>query len=94
MIVANHPFGIAEGLILMTLLDSIRKDFKIVAKSLLSGIAAIGDHTVLVNPFETPRRPGKIMVHCVSACTGSKAAGCWRCFLPERWLTCAGKSAL
>src|SRR5882762_5970749 len=53
VIVANHPFGIAEGLILMALLDPIRKDFKIVANSLLSGIAAIGNNTVLVNPFET-----------------------------------------
>jgi hypothetical protein len=38
---------------LMALLDPIRKDFKIVANSLLSGIAAIGNNTVLVNPFET-----------------------------------------
>ena|SRR3989442_1421280 len=53
VIVANHPFGIAEGLILMALLDPIRKDFKIVANSLLSGIAAIGNNTVLVNPSET-----------------------------------------
>src|SRR5437016_5089759 len=53
VIVANHPFGVAEGLILMALLGPIRKDFKIVANSLLSGIAAIGANTVLVNPFET-----------------------------------------
>jgi putative hemolysin len=53
VIVANHPFGIAEGLILMALLDPIRKDFKIIANSLLSGISAISGNTVLVNPFET-----------------------------------------
>src|SRR5258708_6340901 len=53
VIVANHPFGIAEGLILMALLDSVRKDLKIVANSLLSRIAAILNSTILVTPFET-----------------------------------------
>jgi len=55
VIVANHPFGAAEGLILMVLLESVRNDFKIVANSLLSMFPAVTSHSLLVNPFETAR---------------------------------------
>ena len=51
--VANHPFGMVEGLVLAALLDRVRPDWKILANSLLGGIAALRDHLILVNPFET-----------------------------------------
>ncbi|MBV9742277.1 MAG: lysophospholipid acyltransferase family protein, partial [Acidobacteriia bacterium] len=53
LIVANHPFGIVEGLILAVLLDSVRKDYKLVANSILAGIGGLSDVMIYVNPFET-----------------------------------------
>lgn len=52
ILVANHPFGIVEGLILATLLDGIRPDWKILVNSLLGGVTELCSHMVLVNPFE------------------------------------------
>jgi putative hemolysin len=53
IVVANHPYGVAEGMILMALLDSIRKDFKVLVNSLLSSLPALHSNTILVNPFDT-----------------------------------------
>ena len=53
VIVANHPHGIVEGLILAVLLESVRPDYKLVANSLLSKIGAMDRHTILVNSFRT-----------------------------------------
>ena len=54
VIVANHPYGIVEGLILAALLDDIRPDWKIMANSMLAGIAELRSHMIAVNPFEVP----------------------------------------
>ncbi|HEY1242243.1 MAG TPA: GNAT family N-acyltransferase [Bryobacteraceae bacterium] len=53
ILVANHPHGIVEGLILLVLLDTIRPDYKLMANSLVSQIDAMREHTILVNPFRT-----------------------------------------
>jgi putative hemolysin len=52
--VANHPFGIVEGLILGALLDQVRPDWKILANSMLRGVGELRANLVLVNPFNTP----------------------------------------
>ncbi|HKE29233.1 MAG TPA: GNAT family N-acyltransferase [Bryobacteraceae bacterium] len=53
ILVANHPYGILEGLILTIVLSGVRPDFKIVANSWLRSIPELRDQLILVNPFET-----------------------------------------
>jgi putative hemolysin len=54
VVVANHPYGIAEGLILSVLLDRIRPDWKILGNSMLAGVREFDGHILPVNPFGTP----------------------------------------
>lgn len=54
VVVANHPYGILEGLILMVVLDRLRSDFKILANSWLRWIEELREHLIPINPFETP----------------------------------------
>lgn len=51
VIVANHPFGGLEGMIMADLLLSIRSDVKIIANPLLSRITDIADLLIDVDPF-------------------------------------------
>jgi putative hemolysin len=51
LLVANHPFGMLEGLILGSLLSGIRPDFRFVANSLLADIPEIAARTLSVDPF-------------------------------------------
>ncbi len=51
VVVANHPFGGAEGLILAALLKRIRPDVKLLANSLLHCIPEMRDLFLFVDPF-------------------------------------------
>ena len=51
VVVANHPFGGLEGVVLDSILLSVRSDFRIMANSLLGRIPELRDHFILVNPF-------------------------------------------
>ncbi len=53
VLVANHPFGLLEGLILVDLLERIRPDYRIVANGMLSTTPALREKVLFVNPFET-----------------------------------------
>lgn len=52
VLVANHPFGGIEGLILCSLLRRVRPDFKILANYLLSLIPELRECFFFVDPFE------------------------------------------
>jgi putative hemolysin len=52
LIVANHPFGFLEGLLLLTVLERVRPDYRIVANGLLSSVAALRGRLIFVNPFQ------------------------------------------
>jgi putative hemolysin len=52
IVVANHPFGGIEGIILASLLRSIRCDVKFMANHLLNAIPEMRDMLISVNPFK------------------------------------------
>ena len=52
IVVANHPFGMAEGLILTKIIASVRPDVKVVANYVLDKIKTINNYWIRVNPFE------------------------------------------
>jgi putative hemolysin len=52
MVIANHPYGGIDGLILISLIRKIRPDFRVMANYLLQYIDPIKQCFVSVNPFE------------------------------------------
>ncbi|NDV62564.1 lysophospholipid acyltransferase family protein [Puniceicoccales bacterium CK1056] len=53
-LLANHPYGGVDGLVLGSLLDRIRPDSRLLANSLLDRIDHMGGRCFYVNPFGTP----------------------------------------
>lgn len=51
IVVANHPVGSADGMILNAVIGTMRTDFKIMANFLLSLIPSLKDSFFSVNPF-------------------------------------------
>ncbi len=54
VVVANHPFGGIEGIILADLLMSVRPDLKIMANFMLNRIPQLRRLTIPVDPFNRP----------------------------------------
>jgi len=51
--VANHPFGVLDGIALGVLLSRVRADVKVLTNSLLDGIPELHEHCIFVDPFHT-----------------------------------------
>ena len=49
--VANHPFGMVEGVILGSLLLRVRPDVKFLANSMLANVPGLGEYVFPVNTF-------------------------------------------
>ena len=58
VVVANHPFGGLEGLVLAKMLLTVRPDAKIMANSLLARVPELRDLLIGVNPFGGPVATG------------------------------------
>jgi putative hemolysin len=53
VVVANHPFGAVEGVIMGSILTSIRPDVRILGNFLLNRVVGIRDYIISVDPFES-----------------------------------------
>ena len=51
VVTSNHPFGAIEGIILASILRSVRPDVKVMANFLLGSIPELRDLFILVDPF-------------------------------------------
>lgn len=51
MVVANHPFGGIEGLVLLRMLRRVRPDVKFLANYLLKRMPEMDPYSIFVNPF-------------------------------------------
>lgn len=51
VVVANHPFGAIEGVVLLQALLRVRPDVKIMANSLLALVPELRGHLITVDPF-------------------------------------------
>lgn len=49
LVVANHPFGVVDGLMICDLVAKVRKDFKVVAMSTLNRIPEVRAHVLPIN---------------------------------------------
>ena len=52
ILVANHPLGALDGIIMCKILSEIRPDFKVMANFLLTNIKPMAPYVISVNPFE------------------------------------------
>ncbi|MEM9798501.1 MAG: lysophospholipid acyltransferase family protein [Pseudomonadota bacterium] len=50
VVVANHPHGLVDGMVLASLIGRVRTDYKILTRSLLTGVPEIGSFMIPV-PF-------------------------------------------
>ncbi len=51
ILIANHPFGGIEGLVLLDLLNRVRPDFKVMANYLLARVPQMRERLISVDPF-------------------------------------------
>lgn len=58
IVIANHPYGGIDGMMLLKILTQVRPDFKIMANFLLQLIPALKENFVSVNPFESSSKTG------------------------------------
>ena len=52
IVVANHPLGTMDGMILIKMVSEVRPDFKVMANFLLQHIKPISHYFLAVNPFQ------------------------------------------
>lgn len=59
VVVANHPYGGIEAVILCVLLKSVRPDAKVMANFLLRRIPEVSDYCIFVDPFKGKKSRGR-----------------------------------
>jgi putative hemolysin len=55
VVVANHPYGVLDGVLLTVLLTRARPDVKVLTNVLLADVPELQHHCIFVGPFDTDR---------------------------------------
>ncbi|MDO5572103.1 MAG: lysophospholipid acyltransferase family protein [Bacteroidales bacterium] len=53
--VSNHPFGALDGIVLITMMGSIRPDYKVMVNSVLTYIDAMSPNFIAVQPYSNKK---------------------------------------
>ena len=75
VVVANHPFGGLEGVIIGAMILQMRSDLKIIGNFLLKRIEGIGDYIIPVDPFDTPGSAKENLIGLKNALKWVKSGG-------------------
>ena len=54
VVVANHPFGMVEGLVLGAVLERVRPDVRTMANHMLAAMPELRERMIMVDPFDRP----------------------------------------
>jgi putative hemolysin len=54
VVVANHPFGFVEGVVLANLMERVRPDVRTMANHLLAAMPEARERMIMVDPFDRP----------------------------------------
>jgi putative hemolysin len=57
VVVANHPFGMVEGLVLGAAMERVRPDVRTMANHLLGAMPELRERMIMVDPFDRPDSP-------------------------------------
>ncbi len=69
IVIANHPFGMIEGIILAAFMNTVRSDLKIMANYLLGRIRELKDIFIMTDPFgraDSPQKNFKAVKEAIS----------------------------
>jgi putative hemolysin len=80
VLVANHPFGLLDGAILATLLPTVRRDYRILANSILADVPELRDQCIFVNPFGRPDSVAENAVALRQSTAWLRQGGLLACF--------------
>jgi putative hemolysin len=75
VVVANHPFGGLDGLILLSLILRRRPDVKLLANHLLARIPELAEHCLFVDPFGTEQSTARNIGSLKAAIRHVRAGG-------------------
>lgn len=81
VVVANHPHGLVDGMVLAEVMGRVRDDWRILARSLLAGIDPEATARILPVPFpHEPDAQGRMLAMRAAALAHLRAGGCLALF--------------
>ncbi|MGC6423897.1 MAG: lysophospholipid acyltransferase family protein [Lentimonas sp.] len=80
LVVANHPFGGVDGVVLGALLQSVREDTKLMGNYLLGKMEGIRGNIIEVDPFQTEASKRSNLVGMRTALQWLREGGCLGAF--------------